>query len=205
MIEHDSKTNQSYWVKRVPLRRAKRELEALKAVKGTMFPQLMDYHVESDAFVLKLLYIEGCPLAEAKLRGDQAPGLFVRMIHVLKYLHEQNLLHRDLSANNILVDACENVYFIDFGLAAKKEAVCLETETHGTLAYAAPEAVFNPKAYDESCDIFALSKVFLEKFQGISHQFDPRFYKILMRCQSLEPKYRFGTCSEILHEIDRSL
>lgn len=205
MKTHDVKTNKVYWVKRVPLRHAKRELEALKQVKGSMFPQLIDYNIESDTFVFKLAYIEGCPLSEVNISVNQAPDLFVRMIRTLKYLHEQEMLHRDISLSNILVDACANVYLIDFGLAVKKDEACIETETLGTLAYAAPEAVFNPKAFNESCDIFALSKVFIEKFQSISHHFNPNFYKIVMKCQSIEPQYRYGSCYEILHELDRSL
>ncbi len=205
MIEIDAKTNQKYWLKKVPLVAVKRELEVLKRLEGNAFPKLIDFQVEEGVFVLKLDFIEGKTLNDSEMRLDYAPYYFRQMLMRLKELHNQGILHRDISPHNILVDESDSIYLIDFGSAVCKKEVVYESEIVGTLEYAAPEAVFNPKGFNEFSDIYALSKVFLEKFKAQSHAFNPEFYNCIMKCQAINPAERYTTYSDILHDLESCL
>ncbi|WP_207736442.1 serine/threonine protein kinase [Fusibacter ferrireducens] len=205
MLEIDAKTNQKYWLKKVPLIEVKRELEILKSIEGNAFPKLIDFQIEDNLFVLKLNFIEGKTFKERDLSYDYGPYLFRQMLKRLRELHEQGILHRDISPQNILVDESEGIYFIDFGSAVQKKEVVYESEIVGTLEYAAPEAVFNPKGYNEFSDIYALSKVFLEKFEARRYWFNPAFYNCVMKCQAINPSERYTNYSELLHDLESCL
>ncbi|ESQ49191.1 hypothetical protein EUTSA_v10020180mg [Eutrema salsugineum] len=84
----------------------------------------------------------------------------------LLYLHEeweQIVLHRDVKASNVLVDAEMNAKLGDFGLARLYERGTLSqtTKVVGTLGYMAPELTRNGKGSTAS-DVFAFGVLLLE-------------------------------------------
>ena len=70
----------------------------------------------------------------------------------MSYLHEHNIIHRDLHFANILIDWNLNVTLIDFGLSkAWKEGYVGLTPT-GLYEYRAPEMI-NFEPYNEKIDV----------------------------------------------------
>ena len=53
-----------------------------------------------------------------RLVEQQARGLFRQMVLGMKYLHERNVAHLDMSLENMCLDADETIRIIDFGVAA---------------------------------------------------------------------------------------
>jgi serine/threonine protein kinase len=91
------------------------------------------------------------------------------IIHIMKhvlyglyYLHSNNIIHRDIKPDNILMDNDYNIKIIDFGISAIKG----DCKTFGILAtnytqigrpdYACTEIINDEKNYDYKCDIFSL-------------------------------------------------
>ncbi|OHS99133.1 CAMK family protein kinase [Tritrichomonas foetus] len=91
------------------------------------------------------------------LQEQQARRIFCQLITVLSYLHvEKHVVHRDLKAENVLLDRNFNVRLVDFGLskAFSKTDPFLQT-TCGSPAYVAPE-IIKEKPYTSAADIWSL-------------------------------------------------
>ena len=69
-------------------------------------------------------------------------------MRAVAYCHSQNILHRDIKAENVLVDKQSNVKLIDMGLAEKVDLTTGEIIDFpcGTPGYIAPELVTNSSA-----------------------------------------------------------
>jgi serine/threonine protein kinase len=83
----------------------------------------------------------------------------------LKYLHLQNVIHRDLKPQNILLDAHWIAKIADFGLSKDVDASAsarMTTGSVGTPLYVAPEITLGEEHYTYSCDIFSLGLVLYE-------------------------------------------
>lgn len=77
-------------------------------------------------------------------------------LEALVYLHEQDLIHRDIKSENILVDDDWRCVLCDYGFARRKSdkamTIC------GTDEYMAPEVLFGEE-YDDKADIFSFGVV----------------------------------------------
>jgi serine/threonine protein kinase len=85
----------------------------------------------------------------------------------LSFLHSNNIIHRDLSSNNILL--CGNILakVTDFGMARlgdiNPQATCLtNTICPGTDVYMPPEAVQDKPVYTEKIDCFSFGVIIVQ-------------------------------------------
>ena len=90
------------------------------------------------------------------LPEDCARSIFTQIITALDYLHnEKQLMHRDIKAENIMLDQNFNIRLIDFGLSTKIEKNSNNsTDICGSLGYMAPELLLRQN-YDQSIDIWS--------------------------------------------------
>ena len=97
-------------------------------------------------------YINNCK----GLSESQASHIFIQLISVLDYLHNvRHVVHRDLKAENVLLDRNNNIRLVDFGLskAFTRDDPFLKT-TCGSPAYVAPE-IIREQPYTASADIWS--------------------------------------------------
>lgn len=82
------------------------------------------------------------------LREHEAKRLFRQLIDGVDYCHTSRVVHRDLKAENILLDDDTNVKIADFGLAAELKPGEKLRKSCGSLHYAAPELLYKGCSYD---------------------------------------------------------
>ena len=90
-------------------------------------------------------YVEGKTLREIvpiKKRQD-AITCAIQIAEALQEAHTNGIVHRDIKAENIMVNSKNQVKIMDFGLAKLKGSLRLTrtSSTVGTLAYMAPEQI----------------------------------------------------------------
>ena len=76
----------------------------------------------------------------------------------ITYLHSNNIIHRDLSSNNVLIIAKRRAKVTDFGMSKLSDAAPTMTPLTmcpGTLAYMPPEALREPPRYTKKLDCFS--------------------------------------------------
>ena len=82
----------------------------------------------------------------------------------LAFLHSQEppLVHRDLSARNVLLDEARRAKIGDLGQSKLKTAARFETRQPGAVPYMPPEALCTQPQYNEKVDIFSFGVLMLE-------------------------------------------
>ena len=82
----------------------------------------------------------------------------------LAYLHFNNVLHRDLSSNNVLLIGSSRAKVTDFGMAKLlgNDPRLTPTFCPGTMVYMSPEALQQPPAYTRKLDIFSCGVLYMQ-------------------------------------------
>ncbi|XP_073294859.1 serine/threonine-protein kinase STY46-like isoform X3 [Primulina huaijiensis] len=83
----------------------------------------------------------------------------------MTYLHQNNIIHRDLKAANLLMDENEAVKIADFGIARVQHQSGIMTAETGTYRWMAPE-VIEHKPYSHKADVFSFGVVLWELLTG---------------------------------------
>ena len=128
-----------------------------------MFLKFYDNFEEYDSKFIVIEYCDGGSLED--LINDQRDGLKIKkalkIIYKvglgIYYLHKNNITHRDLKCDNILIQ--KNQYkIIDFGFSTNSR---LKTTNLGTPLYMAPELINlkKTKYYSNKVDVWALNVI----------------------------------------------
>ncbi|KAL2633187.1 hypothetical protein R1flu_004666 [Riccia fluitans] len=99
----------------------------------------------------------------------------------LKYLHDQNIVHRDIKCANILVDVKGTCKLADFGLAKQISALDQLKSCKGSAYWMAPEVIDPKKTYWLPADIWSLGCSVLEMFTGSPPFGDQEWYRVLWK------------------------
>lgn len=111
-------------------------------------------------------------------------------------IHDLGIVHRDLSANNILIDKSGRVKITDFGIARMYDKdKNADTRILGTHGYAAPEQ-FGFIQTDRKADVYAIGVLMNVMLSGKMpneklYKGDSKLMDIIQRCTSMKPSDRY--------------
>lgn len=143
---HDAPENKLIFFKGIKwFEKEARTLAALRDNPGIV--QVQDYFRENDTAYIIMDFIHGKTLTEyAKSKGgilssEEVLTLLRTPIKTLQKIHQFDILHRDISPDNLIVDEESNVYLIDFGAATSldNESDLKSTELYVREAFSPPE------------------------------------------------------------------
>ncbi len=211
--------------------------------------QTNEVGIEDARHLIAMEYLEGQPLSRI-LQRAQASGtpmstamhlrILVETMVGLHYAHElsdfdgspMNLVHRDVSPQNIFVTYDGQVKILDFGIA---KAVTSSVNTtagvvKGKIAYMSPEQ-FAGEPIDRRADLFALGVLLWECATGtrmwkkksdavvlqavmggnipsprtVNPTVDERFVAICRRALSVKPSDRYASALDLEHDVEQIL
>jgi eukaryotic-like serine/threonine-protein kinase len=148
----------------------------------------------------------------------------------LKHAHDQNMIHRDIKPDNILVTSKGVVKVADFGLAKAIDEDVSMTQSGtglGTPLYMAPEQARNAKHVDKRTDIYALGstlyyfltgklpftgentlELIVAKEKGsfthakkLNPQIPERLDLMIDKMLMKDPNHRYADCGEIIRDL----
>ncbi|KAJ3433012.1 map kinase kinase kinase mkh1 [Anaeramoeba flamelloides] len=111
----------------------------------------------------------------------------------LKYLHDRNIVHRDIKGANILVDSTGGVKLADFGAAKRLNAFNSEDQNSslcGTPFWMAPE-VIRKQQYGKQGDIWSLGCTVIEMLTA-KH---PWYTEFTEESETVTVIYKLATCT----------
>ncbi|XP_072381145.1 uncharacterized protein [Diabrotica undecimpunctata] len=98
-------------------------------------------------------------VAKGRMTEPEAKRIFNQIVSAVSYCHSQGVVHRDLKAENLLLDHNLDIKLADFGFSNQFTEGCLLSTFCGSPPYAAPE-LFQGLKYDgPKADIWSLGVV----------------------------------------------
>ncbi|KAJ8972818.1 hypothetical protein NQ317_008735 [Molorchus minor] len=94
-----------------------------------------------------------------RMSEDQSRVKFWQILSAVEYCHNRNIVHRDLKAENLLLDTNNNIKIADFGFSNYYTAGGQLSTWCGSPPYAAPEVFEGKKYVGPEIDIWSLGVV----------------------------------------------
>lgn len=142
----------------------KKEFELLAQLDHPNLVKAYEMFENDEEFCIVTDYYQGRDLfdlvhKEGHLREEQVAALMKRLLCCINYCHQNNIVHRDLKLENVLLhgDDFHNLKLIDFGLAKQQKADKPFYEVAGSAAYISPQ--MTEGEYKRGCDIWALGVI----------------------------------------------
>ncbi len=193
----------------------------------SQIPKLYGHFEENGLFFLALEWIDGETLSNrvkvaGKMSEEQVKGILTSLLPVLDYIHEKQIIHRDIKPQNILLRKSDDEpVLIDFGVV--KETINQGVNTGGnnltisigTPQFMSPEQAAGRPEYSSDLYSLGLTAIYLltgkwpqeletdpqtREMLWLNHssKVSVRFAAVLDKAIRFHPRTRFTTAKEML-------
>ena len=152
----------------IALLRFQREANAASALSHPNIVEIYDVGEDQGKHFIVMEYVRGRTLKQLiQQRGamdkNEAVSVMRQLISAVQVAHKNNIIHRDIKPQNVLIKDDGTAKITDFGIATAQDAVQLtQTDTvMGSVHYLAPELARGESASFQS-DIYSMGSVFYE-------------------------------------------
>ncbi|KAF5843433.1 kinase-like domain-containing protein [Dunaliella salina] len=153
-------------LREIKLLRLLRESQDVVQLKSIVAPEGREYHDIALVFELMEADLHEVIKLNSDLQPDHHRWFLFQMLRSLDYMHQANILHRDLKPQNILVNADCTLKICDLGLArtaSAEDSSEFWTDYVATRWYRAPELCGSfSAAYTPQVDIWSIGCIFAE-------------------------------------------
>ncbi len=124
--------------------------------------RVFEFHADQEVAFFSQQFIDGPTLgALTGLDASEVLGPVGLLVDALRYVHDKGLVHRDIKASNVLIDANGAPYLSDFGVSCPIG----HTRSGGSLVGQSPQSLRGEPA-SPADDIFALGSLIFELLSG---------------------------------------
>ena len=214
-------------------RRFKQEAASAANLSSPYIVNVYDWGQDDGTYYIVMEFVRGSDLKTAiKERGAinqrKVAEIGSQVCQALSVAHKQDIIHRDVKPQNIMVQPDGNVKVMDFGIARAKNSTMDKTASVlGTAHYISPEQA-QGKDLTPASDLYSLGVVMYEAATGklpfdgpdavsvamkqvqetpvppseIKPDIDPGLEAIIMKAMSKNPNERFATAMEMRYALN---
>lgn len=155
------------------IQRFNREANLISRLRHPHIVQILDYGYYAPFYCTVMEYVHGGSLGQLLERQrclplQEALQIFKQIASALDYAHQMNIVHRDVSPGNVLLEqATGRVLLTDFGIARElKHAITVPSSIMGTPGYWSPEHAHSAASVTHLSDIYSLGVVLYVMLSG---------------------------------------
>ena len=209
-----------------------------QSAAGLQHPNIVNiYDVGSEEHMhyIVMEYVEGITLKtyiekKGQLNYKEAISIAIQVARGIEAAHNNNIVHRDIKPQNIMISNEGKVKVTDFGIARAATSNTIHSDVMGSVHYTSPEQARNGFV-DGKSDIYSLGIVMYEMVTGrvpfdgdttvaiaIQHLQEemvaPSAYapdlpisleKIILKCTQKSQDRRYATMGELLVDLKKAL
>ena len=217
----------------IAMERLKQELLLASKIPHKNIVRINDLGDVDGVKFISMAYVDGQDLEtiirrKGRLPLEEALAIARQLCRALESAHAENVVHRDLKPQNVLIDQQDNAFILDFGLARTIETgATLAGEMMGTPRYMSPEQA-EGLAIDHRSDLYAIGLILYEMVTGdlpfesqtvmqamyqrvtqppknpklLNPDLPDRFVAVILKCLEKDPAQRYQNAAELLRELD---
>jgi serine/threonine protein kinase len=190
--------------------RFKREYNITKSVQDIPgIIKVYDYNDNDCSYTMELAELTLETYCTSYDLDESSKIRCVRIIlSIMKQVHERDIIHRDLSPNNIFIVQGQ-LKIADFGLGKDLYAIVshqtMLTNAVGQYNYCAPEQFKSLKEADKKSDVYSLGRIINYIMTGNSNNYHHDFRSVTEKATSNNPVYRFDDAGELYSYFEKTI